>query len=266
LVAGANTVSNGNTFVTISWNPVWQASSLRSSPPDYGLEIVCPDGGCTGLPCKIDPSEGTGTVLSLLTGNGADNAKFCTVTLSAGKKAQIVAFKTGSGGSGGDSDDSDDDAPEEEEEPTQQPTVEPTTTAQPTTSSAEPTTSTSTSSSSSSSTPEPTTSTSELVSETSSIETTTEEPTTTSRSSARPTTTPHAGIFHEDTNDRNHTSTASNESTDTSNDNIPATSSSDESAPASSSEDDEEGEAGRPKGNAALVSLVVAFIAAACFF
>ncbi|RYP30383.1 hypothetical protein DL767_006291 [Monosporascus sp. MG133] len=55
-VAGANTVSGGTTFVKVGLNPVWEESALSSTKPDFGLEIECPDGGCTGLPCRVDGS------------------------------------------------------------------------------------------------------------------------------------------------------------------------------------------------------------------
>ncbi|RYP75711.1 hypothetical protein DL771_002198 [Monosporascus sp. 5C6A] len=55
-VAGANTVFGGATFVKVGLNPVWEESALSSTKPDFGLEIECPDGGCTGLPCRVDGS------------------------------------------------------------------------------------------------------------------------------------------------------------------------------------------------------------------
>ncbi|KAH7328232.1 hypothetical protein B0I35DRAFT_12396 [Stachybotrys elegans] len=257
-VAGANTNADGSTFLTVGWNPVWEASGLKNSLPNYGLEIQCPDGGCTGLPCKIDPSQGGGSVESKLTGTGAGNSKFCVVTLSSGKKAQIVAYNLdGSSGDPGD-DDNDDDEPEDEPETS----AEPTTTAQPTTSEAPPTTSTT--STSTSTTTTSVKSTTKSTSESTSDETTSTESTSSKKSSSRastsvkptptPSRTPRPGIFFESGS----TSTFSEpEETSTS-------SSSEEAAPTPS--DDEEGEAGRPQGNAAVAGLVVAFIAAACFF
>lgn len=93
-VAGANTVANGDTFVKIGYNPVWQSSSLGSQAPSYGLKIECPDGGCNGLPCMINPG---GSVESNNGAVGAGGSAFCVVTVPKGKTAHIVAFD-GSGG------------------------------------------------------------------------------------------------------------------------------------------------------------------------
>ncbi|GAO16009.1 hypothetical protein UVI_02055880 [Ustilaginoidea virens] len=97
-VAGANTDGNGNTFVKIGYNPIWQSSSLVATKPSFGVRIECPDGGCTGLPCEIDPTSATsGTVKSKLAAIGAGGAAFCVVTVSKGSTAHIVSFDGSNG-------------------------------------------------------------------------------------------------------------------------------------------------------------------------
>ncbi|KAF7558982.1 hypothetical protein G7046_g5176 [Stylonectria norvegica] len=180
-VAGANTESNGETFVKVGWNPVWQDSGLKSKLPTFGIEILCPDGGCVGLPCKIDPSEGQNNVMSDESAEGAGNAAFCVVTVESGSTAQIVAFDVGSGGSSGGSDDdsssssasSDSETSSSVEEQSTS-VVTPESTPEPSTSTPEPTTST----------PEPTTS------EEPTTTSETPTPTTTSTTSTTPTPTP----------------------------------------------------------------------------
>ncbi|RYP47484.1 hypothetical protein DL768_006456 [Monosporascus sp. mg162] len=75
-VAGANTVFGGTTFVKVGLNPVWEESALSSTKPNFGLEIKCPDGGCTGLPCRVDGSG----VVSDNEAKGAGGSPFCVVT------------------------------------------------------------------------------------------------------------------------------------------------------------------------------------------
>lgn len=95
-VAGANTVASGDTFVKIAWNPEFLGAALASTTPTYGLKIECPDGGCNGLPCSIDPSKGgVGGLDSPVATNGVGNAAFCVVTVPKGKTANIVVFNTG---------------------------------------------------------------------------------------------------------------------------------------------------------------------------
>lgn len=101
-VAGANTDSNGNTFLKIGWNPIYlePTTPFRNEVPSFGVEIECEGGGCNGLPCKIDPSVNG---VNEMVGNavdGAGGAAFCVVTVPKGEKANIVVFET-SGGSGG---------------------------------------------------------------------------------------------------------------------------------------------------------------------
>ncbi|KAJ0161465.1 putative secreted beta-glucosidase adg3, partial [Colletotrichum tanaceti] len=99
-VAGANQDSQGRTFVTLGYNPIWEGSALKNTKPTYGVKIECPDGGCNGTPCAIDPSSSAiGDVTSNLAGTGAGNSKYCVVTVPKGKKGRIVVFPLdGSGG------------------------------------------------------------------------------------------------------------------------------------------------------------------------
>ncbi|KAJ4269983.1 hypothetical protein NW762_001656 [Fusarium torreyae] len=288
-VAGANTEANGETFVKIGWNPIWEDSGLKSKLPDYGMEIKCPNGGCTGLPCKIDPSDGEGKVGSALSAKGAGGSGFCVVTVQKGSSAQIVAFSTSGGSGSDDSEDGDDyETPESstaEAEPSTTSIAEvttsevpetttseaPSTTAEPTTSevpttSAEPTTSTTPVETTTTAAETTTSSTTEAQTTTSSAETTTEEPTSTTFTSATSKTTKHKyttkkvyptvkpGIFRQ-----NGTTTYTTSETE---ETAEATEAGSGAAPTES----KEGEAGRHQGNAAAASLVVAFIAAICFF
>lgn len=92
-VAGANTVANGDTYVKIAWNPMFIGCSLKEKRPTFGLKIECPDGGCNGLPCSIDPgASDVGVVKSPVSATGVGGANFCVVTVPSGKKANIVVF------------------------------------------------------------------------------------------------------------------------------------------------------------------------------
>lgn len=262
---------------------------MKSKLPDFGVEIKCPDGGCNGLPCKIDPSDGEGKVESNEGGIGAGNSAFCVVTVPKGSTAQIVAFSVGSG-SGSDDSDSDDgemgikkveeSSTTEKAKPSTTTTVAETTTSEKTTSTTEEATSTTEESTTTSEAPttsseETTSTTIESTTTTSEESTTTEEsttstPTTSSTSKAhkstkavtttKVTTTKKAaptvkpGIFHE-----NGTTTFTGAQVT---EKPAATEAGSEAAPTQS----KEGEAGRHQGNAAVAGLVVAFIAAACFF
>ncbi|KAJ9272825.1 CAZyme family GH132 [Paecilomyces variotii] len=97
-VAGANTESDGRTYVKLGWNPIY-TNAYSNQVPEFGMEIVCDGDGCEGLPCKFDPAsngfnemEGDYTI-------GDGGAAFCVVTVPSGKKANIVVFE----GSGSDS-------------------------------------------------------------------------------------------------------------------------------------------------------------------
>ncbi|POR33043.1 Putative secreted beta-glucosidase adg3, partial [Tolypocladium paradoxum] len=242
-VAGTITDANGQTFVNLGWNPMWESSALKSNGPGFGVKIECPDGGCNGLPCQIDPSGG-GKVGSALSAIGAGDSAFCVVTVAKGKTANIVAFD-GSGGGGGS---------QQPSSKTETPTPQPTTTQQPTTSSTPTPTTTSTSS-----TPT-TTSTSSVPTTTSQAPTTssTAPPTTTSQTSqtGQPTLLP--GIFHE-----NGTTSSVSEQKSSSISPEFVTETTSNSAPKTT---EKKGEAGRQQGGAAVAGLVVAFIAATCLF
>jgi hypothetical protein len=94
-VAGANTVANGQTYVKIAWNPEFLAAPLAKTLPSFGLKIECPDGGCNGLPCSIDPSkDGVNGLSSSVGTKGVGDANFCVVTVPKGKTANIVVFNT----------------------------------------------------------------------------------------------------------------------------------------------------------------------------
>ncbi|KAL2173849.1 uncharacterized protein P884DRAFT_210782 [Thermothelomyces heterothallicus CBS 202.75] len=141
-VAGANTMANGETFVKIAWNPEYLKTPLTKSIPTYGLKIECPDGGCNGLPCVIDPSkDGINGIESPVSTSGVGDANFCVVTVPKGKTANIVVFNTAgsSGGGGGDDSDSDDDDKDDGgDKPSPSPSPSPTPTPKPSSSSKPP--------------------------------------------------------------------------------------------------------------------------------
>ncbi len=112
-VAGANTVSNGDTYVKIAWNPEFtNTPSLAGTTPSYGLRIECPGGGCNGLPCAIDPSKGgVGGLDSPVGTSGVGGAAFCVVTVPKGGSANIVVFNTDGSVGGGDDKDKGKDKP-----------------------------------------------------------------------------------------------------------------------------------------------------------
>lgn len=242
-VAGTNTDANGQTFVKIGMNPVYEASGLKSTKPDYGVKIECPDGGCNGLPCQIQPGGG---VESNQAASGAGGSNFCVVTVAKGKTAHIVAFD-GSGGNGGSDEETsssskspETEAPSTPSSSSSPPPPPPTTSEEPKTSSTPP--------------PPPTTS--------SSVEPSTTMAPTSSKK-AYPTVMP--GIFHENTN----STTTSNSTTSSSSSSSEQMSTTD-SEPATNAPEpthkDKDNEAGRQQGSAAMAGLVVAFVAAACLF
>ncbi|KAK9314171.1 hypothetical protein V1524DRAFT_398738 [Lipomyces starkeyi] len=99
-VAGANTDSTGTTFVKLGWNPVYleDSSPYQNTLPSWGVNITCPDGGCTGLPCGIDPSvHGVNQCYNQATGAGGGN--FCVVGVQSGKSATLEVFSSGSSSS-----------------------------------------------------------------------------------------------------------------------------------------------------------------------
>lgn len=99
--AGANTASNGDTYLKIGWNPIYlePATPFRNVKPDFGLEILCDGDGCNGLPCRIDPSSmGVNKMHAAGVFTGAGGATGCVVTVPSGAKAQIAVFDASSSG------------------------------------------------------------------------------------------------------------------------------------------------------------------------
>ncbi|GLI71930.1 hypothetical protein PoHVEF18_000097 [Penicillium ochrochloron] len=93
--AGANTVSNGDTYLKIGWNPIYlePATPFRDVKPEFGIEILCDGDGCNGLPCRIDPSTmGVNEMKAPDVFTGAGGATGCVVTVPSGAKANIVVF------------------------------------------------------------------------------------------------------------------------------------------------------------------------------
>ncbi|KAK4640567.1 hypothetical protein QC761_601530 [Podospora bellae-mahoneyi] len=142
-VAGANTQSSGETFVKIAWNPEYMTTDNSKNTPTYGLKIECPDGGCNGLPCVIDPTKsGVGGVESPNTASVDGGANFCVVTVPKGKTANIVVFNT-DGSTGEKPKPKEEPKPKPKEEPKPTPKPEPTTVAKvPKTTAAPPSTTT----------------------------------------------------------------------------------------------------------------------------
>lgn len=100
--AGANTVSNGDTYLKIGWNPIYlePATPFRDVKPEFGIEILCDGDGCNGLPCRIDPSTmGVNEMDAPDVFTGAGGATGCVVTVPSGAKANIVVFDTSGGSS-----------------------------------------------------------------------------------------------------------------------------------------------------------------------
>ncbi|KAK1146566.1 hypothetical protein N8T08_002996 [Aspergillus melleus] len=103
-VAGANTDSDGSTFLKIGWNPIYlePTTPFRNEVPEFGVEIECEGDGCNGLPCKIDPAVNSVNEMIGSSEDGAGGATFCVVTVPKGEKAHIVVFDKGGSSSGGD--------------------------------------------------------------------------------------------------------------------------------------------------------------------
>jgi hypothetical protein len=99
-VAGANTDSNGNTFIKLGWNPIYlePATPFRNTMPNWGVEIDCPNGGCNGLPCSISPKTNWVNQMQGSATDGAGGGAFCVVTVEKGSQANFVI--TGGSGSG----------------------------------------------------------------------------------------------------------------------------------------------------------------------
>lgn len=271
-VAGANTDSNGETFVKIGWNPIYTGSSLMSTLPTFGVKIECPDGGCNGLPCSISPNS-SGNVDSNESAVGAGGASFCVVTVPKGGTANIVTFNTdGSSGSGSGSGSNPGSSSSAEpsstvaelkaggfaaqaekatsttaaasstEASTAPASTEVSTTAAASTTAAESTTAQSS---------EATTAATSGASETDAGSTTAKASKTASYAHARPSVNP--GMFHENGTSPQTTAVPSGPS-QTQGDSAPVTTTT------------KKGEAGRQQGSPAFAGLIVAFVAAACFF
>lgn len=100
-VAGANVDASGQTFIKLGWNPIYleQATPFRNTMPNWGVKIDCPNGGCNGLPCAIDPTQNNVNSMMGSASNGAGGGAFCVVTVSKGATANFVI----TGGNGGGS-------------------------------------------------------------------------------------------------------------------------------------------------------------------
>lgn len=100
-VAGANQDASGETYVKLGWNPIYleQATPFRTQMPNWGVKIDCPNGGCSGLPCEIDPSTNSVNQMIGAPATGAGGGTFCVVTVQKGSTANFVVF----GGSGSSS-------------------------------------------------------------------------------------------------------------------------------------------------------------------
>ncbi|KAI1410800.1 hypothetical protein F5Y13DRAFT_191878 [Hypoxylon sp. FL1857] len=237
-VAGANTVGDGSTYVKLGINPVWQASSLYNTKPNFGLRVECPDGNCNGAKCSVD---GDG-VKSDNKASGAGGSDFCVVTVPKGGKANIVVYTLD--GSGGD----DDSSSSSSSSPSS--TEASSTSSTPTSSSVASTTSSSSKSSSTSSSSAATSSS--AISRTSSSG---HSPSSTQSTSAS--ATPFlGGVFQENGTVSTTFSWVSPSSTAGP---VPASTGGDEST--SSDTNKNEG-AGQRQGGAAIAGLIVAFVAA----
>lgn len=132
-VAGANTDSNGQTFVKVGWNPIYlePETPFRDEMPTWGVKIECDGDGCNGLPCAIDPSKHSVNQCSRSETTGAGGATFCVVTVPKGAKANIVVFETDGGkgkGDSGESSESTSPSSSSSESPTPTPMPTPTST------------------------------------------------------------------------------------------------------------------------------------------
>ena len=104
-VAGANTDSNGRTFLKIGWNNEWLHAGLRSSLPQYGLSIECDN--CLGMPCSISPEDnGVNGISAPSSGVEAETGTFCVVTVPKGGSAKIVVTSSSGSSSSSESESS----------------------------------------------------------------------------------------------------------------------------------------------------------------
>lgn len=264
-VAGANTDSDGSTFVKLGWNPIYEASTLMSQSTKFGVKIECPDGGCNGLPCAIEPASG-GLVDSSLSSSGAGGADFCVVTVPKGGTAHIVAYTPG----GDSGDDDDEPSSTSSAEPSSTSASSTSTSAAPTTSSTSTsstsTSSTSTSSTSTSSSSTSTSSTPKSTSHASTTSTPTSSPSKTSSSSHKTTSSSfpklNPGIFQESGNKTE----SSHTSSDSDSDSASETSSSSDSADSAKSTKGGDDSAAHQHGVPAIVGLFAAFASVAMLF
>ena len=96
-VAGANVDNSGNTFIKLGWNPIYlePTTPFRNNMPTWGVKIDCPNGGCNGLPCAIDPSQNGVNQMHGGASSGAGGGNFCVVTVPKGVTANFVVFNSG---------------------------------------------------------------------------------------------------------------------------------------------------------------------------
>lgn len=99
-VAGANSDSTGETFIKLGWNPIYlePTTPFRNTMPSWGVKIDCPDGGCNGLPCAIDPSQNGVNEMVGSSSNGAGGGAFCVVTVQKGATANFIVFNPAKAG------------------------------------------------------------------------------------------------------------------------------------------------------------------------
>ncbi|KEF60494.1 murein transglycosylase [Exophiala aquamarina CBS 119918] len=104
-VAGANVDASGQTFIKLGWNPIYlePTTPFRDEVPNWGVKIECANGGCSGLPCGIDPSQNQVNQMLGSASNGAGGGAFCVVTVAKGSSANFVVFNTGGDSGSGSS-------------------------------------------------------------------------------------------------------------------------------------------------------------------
>lgn len=103
-VAGANQDASGAIYIKLGWNPIYleAATPFRNTMPSWGVEIDCPNGGCSGLPCSISPSTNSvNQMAGSASNNGAGGSAFCVITVNQGATANFVISEFG--GNGGSS-------------------------------------------------------------------------------------------------------------------------------------------------------------------
>ncbi|KAM3124028.1 hypothetical protein CJJ07_004539 [Candidozyma auris] len=89
-VTGANTDSDGRTFLKIGWNPKY-IDDFKDKP-SFGIRITCDGNDCDDNSCEIDPSkDGYNGISGGSTGKSL-GASYCVVTAKDKKKATIEVF------------------------------------------------------------------------------------------------------------------------------------------------------------------------------